>query len=251
VFSHWPAWPLPRSLRLYDIEGESCGYFAGRRTRFLYHVAPRMSPREYHELMDAGFRRSGQVMYQPNCPGCRDCVPVRVPVDEFAPDKSQRRNWKRNQDLRITIDRPRLTQEKVDLYCRYQEARHGQSRDEAAKGLAEFLYHSPVATFEFCYRNAADRLLAVGIADVCELSVSSVYFYYDPDERKRGLGVFGAMVEIDACRRRGIPYYYLGFWVRGCDRMAYKRDFRPAELLGTDGVWRRAPRAVIEPRRED
>ena len=91
---------------------------------------------------------------------------------------------------------------------------------------------------EFLYRDTGGTLIGVGICDVCEESLSSVYFYFDPGERKRGLGTFSAMWEIAWAGEAGIPFYYLGYWVRGCGAMEYKANFRPCEVLGTDGVWR-------------
>src|SRR2546423_296124 len=94
----------------------------------------------------------------------------------------------------------------------------------------------PVRTIEFEYRDQAGALLAVGICDVCESSLSTVYFYFDPEHRQRGLGTFGAVREIAHAREHGIPYYYLGYWIRGCGSMSYKASFRPHQLLGTDGI---------------
>ncbi len=91
---------------------------------------------------------------------------------------------------------------------------------------------------EICYRDAAGSLLGVGICDVCAESLSSVYFYFDPDEARRSLGTFSAMWEIEWARRNSIPHYYLGYWVKACGAMEYKANFKPFELLGTDGVWR-------------
>ncbi|HEY7117030.1 MAG TPA: arginyl-tRNA--protein transferase, partial [Tepidisphaeraceae bacterium] len=67
---------------------------------------------------------------------------------------------------------------------------------------------------------------------------SSVYFYFDPAEARRRPGTFSALWEIEFARSRGIPYYYLGYWVAGCGAMEYKASFGPHEVLGTDGVWR-------------
>jgi arginine-tRNA-protein transferase len=95
---------------------------------------------------------------------------------------------------------------------------------------------------EFSYRDAAGRLLGVGICDVSKLSLSSVYFYYDPEETvRRSLGTFAALVEIETAAGRNIPYYYLGYWVDGCPAMQYKANFRPNEVLCPDGVWRPGP----------
>lgn len=200
--------------------------------------APRLPGRLYHDFMDAGFRRSGQVIYQPTCVGCRACQPIRIPVDHFTPSKSQRRCWRRNQDLAVNAGPPELTDEKWALYQRYLIGRHDRSMEDDRESLEQFLYHSPVDSLEFTYRDAAGRLLAVGLCDVCTLSLSSVYFFFDPGESRRGLGTFGVLVEIDYAARHGIPFYYLGYWVSGCASMQYKADFRPSEVLHPDGAWR-------------
>ena len=131
-----------------------------------------------------------------------------------------------------------MTEEKFDLYRRYQMERHDGEGNEDSKGMEEFLYQSPVQTVEFNYRDAAGKLVAVGICDISRRSLSSVYFYFDPEQPKRGLGNFGAMVEIEYARKQKIPYWYIGYWVKGCQAMEYKAVFRPNELLYPDGIWR-------------
>jgi arginine-tRNA-protein transferase len=206
------------------------------RTRAFY--AERMPGELYHRFMDAGFRRSGRVVYQPVCPGCRACQPIRVPVGGFRPSKSQRRCERRNADLAVTVGRPVATDEKFDLYRRYVTEWHNTVEEPTREEFESFLYASPVETIEFCYRDPAGTLLAVGICDVCRESISSVYLYHDPIHRKRGLGVFAALKEIEFARHTGISYYYLGYWVEGCRTMHYKADYRPHEILHPDGVWR-------------
>jgi arginine-tRNA-protein transferase len=164
------------------------------------------------------------------------CVPIRVPIARFAPNKSQRRAWRKNQDLAVTITEPQPTDEKFDLYQRYQSQWHGKSDDDR-ETFNSFLYDSPVDTLEFCYRDPAGKLLAVGICDVCPLSLSSVYLYHDPAESHRGLGTFSALFEIEYAKSRAIPHWYLGYWVAGCAAMDYKAAFRPHEVLSPDGVW--------------
>jgi arginine-tRNA-protein transferase len=196
----------------------------------------------YQGFMDANFRRSGYVLYQPICPGCRKCLTLRVPVDRFKSNKSQRRCWRKNRDLVVTENAPQATDEKFDLYRRYQSMWHGKTEEEDRRSFESFLYESPVNTTEFCYRDAAGRLLGVGICDLTEQALSSVYFYFDPDHAHRGLGTFAALHEIEAARRRAIPYYYLGYWVEGCSSMEYKASFRPHEILLPDGAWKEVGR---------
>ncbi len=204
-------------------------------------LADSIPPEVYHDFMDANFRRSGKYVYQPVCAGCRACQSIRVPVDRFKMSKSQRRCWRRNQDLSVTVAKPQLSDEKIALYERYQRDWHGKPdtpHETLREELAEFLYDSPVNTLEFEYRHPDHRLLAVGICDVCSRSLSSVYFYFDPQAAERSLGTFGALREIAYATKLGIPYLYLGYWVQHCPAMEYKSAFKPSEILDTDGVWR-------------
>ena len=244
TLSHHPAIPPPVKVRLTLFGGGACSYLPDRASVSRgFMVEGGMSPDLYHRFMDAGFRRSGRLLYQPVCPGCRACVPIRVPVDSFRPSKSQRRAARRNADLSVDVGPVELTEEKHALYRRYVEGWHGKAgaSEGSLESLRTFLYDSPVETIEFTYRDPPGRLLAVGICDVCESSLSSVYFYFDPADAERGLGTFGALHEIEAARRLRIPYYYLGYWVAGCRSMRYKADYRPCEVLGGDGIWRPMP----------
>jgi arginine-tRNA-protein transferase len=139
----------------------------------------------------------------------------------------------------VDVAPPMLTDEKVALYRRYVLEWHGERDEEpTADDLERFLYQPCTETREFAYRDAAGRLMAVGICDVGDGAVSSVYFYFDPSAAARGLGTFGALYEIAWAAEREVPYYYLGYWVKGCATMDYKMSYRPAQLLCTDGIWR-------------
>jgi len=241
----WPAWEPPVDVPMVGDEGRPCSYLPGKLARTRAFWGGGMGGELYQRFMDAGFRRSGKVVYQPVCPGCRACLPIRVPVESFRPSKSQRRCWRRNSDVLVTVDRPEATGEKFELYGRYQDQWHGKTpaeegdRDQRWASFASFLYDSPVETAEFLYRDAAGKLLGAGLCDLSLKSLSSVYFYFDPAEARRGLGTYSAMYEIAQARRLGLPYYYLGYWVRGCAAMEYKANFRPCEVLWPDGQWRR------------
>ena len=214
-----------------------CPYLPGRVETLRAVMASSIDGEAYHAFMDAGFRRSGRMIYQPVCRDCRACVPIRVPVASFRPSTSQRRSMKRNADLRIAEGSPLLTAEKFELYSRYVKYWHDRPSDADPESMKRFLYDSPTETIEFEYRDRADRLLAIGICDVSAASLSSVYFYFDPDEAQRGLGTFGAMHEIAWCADHGIAWYYLGYWVEGCRTMSYKSRFRPHQLLSPEGQW--------------
>jgi arginyl-tRNA--protein-N-Asp/Glu arginylyltransferase len=237
--SHYPAIPPPIEVHQAQLPNHVCPYLPGRTAGDRAIWAGSIPADLYERFMDCGFRRSGKLLYQPACRGCRACQSLRVPVEQFVPSKSQRRCLRRNEDLQIAVGPPNCSEEKFALYRRYITDWHGRSDPEDASAFESFLYDSPVeTTIEFEYRDSASRLLAVGICDVCPACLSSVYFYFDPAERRRGLGTYGALREIEFAGQMKLPYYYLGYYVRGCGAMEYKASFRPSELLDPDGVWR-------------
>ncbi len=242
TMSLWPSIDPNLNATLVELGPHACPYLPGRVARDRAFLADEMSPQVYEQLMNCGFRRSGHVVYQPTCRSCRECRPVRCRVADFdvTAGKRFRRCLNRNADLTVTVGKLEPTPEKFDLYRHYQSQRHGERDHLNWPSFVDFLYDSPVETLEFCYRNGGGELMAVGICDAGPRVLSSVYFYYCPNQPRRSLGIYGALAELNYCRQTSLAFYYLGFHVEGCDAMAYKTDFRPYELLGTDGVWRQA-----------
>ncbi|MBK8207476.1 MAG: arginyltransferase [Planctomycetes bacterium] len=230
----------PHSVPL-GLHSHECSYLPDRQATEEAWLAWQVSPAAYHELMDRGIRRSGNILYRTRCQGCRMCVPIRVPVADFKPTRSQRRVLRRNADVQMSISEPELTPEKHDVYKRYLAAQHDKSPQGADEdSLREFLYSSCVASIEVEYRDPQGRLLGVSICDISRRSMSSVYHFFEPAEAKRSIGVFSVLSEIELCRRKKIPHYYLGYWVKGCSTMEYKQHYRPFELL-VNGKWQRSP----------
>jgi arginine-tRNA-protein transferase len=238
AFCHYPAIPPPLAVSLTTSPVHPCSYFPERTAQMRALWASKIPASLYRDFMDAGFRRSGKVLYQPVCPGCRACQPIRIPVNRFAPDKSQRRCRRQNQSIAVTVASPRASDESYALYMRYVRLWHGrESEEDSREAFERFLYDSPVHSLEFSYRDESGALLAIGICDVSNEAMSSVYFYFDPRESDRSLGTYGALYELEYAKANAIPHYYLGYWIDGCDTMQYKNRFRPYELLGCDGKW--------------
>jgi arginine-tRNA-protein transferase len=218
-----------------------CAYLEGRLARHVTIGLSKVSPGIYHALMDLNFRRSGGVFYRPTCGGCQECRMIRVPVAEFRPSRGQRRCAVRNADLDVEFGPPQPTAEKHALYRRYLEARHDDGQmDGSAEEFERFLYDSPLDTLEVTLR-VGGRLVGAGIADLEPLALSAVYFYFDPSEVRRSLGVFNVLRLIEECRRRSLPYLYLGYLVPASRKMAYKAGYGPHEVLSSAGAWERGP----------
>ncbi len=223
-------------LPLYTGPSHPCPYLPGRIAISEAVGFGRLDPAAYEVLMDLGFRRSGRVVYRMACPDCRECVPIRVPVERFELSRSQRRVFRRNDDVQVEVDRPRASDEKWRIYADYLVQRHDGAMSDDRDGFEQFLYEPATETLEMVYR-VNRRIIGVGIVDVCPGCLSSVYFYFDPAEGRRGLGTLGVLREIEECRRRGLAHWYGGYYIRDSRRMNYKASFQPYELLGADGVW--------------
>lgn len=199
----------------------------------------------YSQLIRAGFRRSGLYTYRPQCDQCRACVPVRLMVEEFKPNRSQRRTWKRNQQLEATLRELVFDVRHYALYRRYQASRHagGGMDQDSEDQYRQFLLQSGVSTMLLEFRDAdslrmANGLRMVSVVDVVEDGLSSVYTFFDPDLPQAGFGTFNILWQIELCRRMGLPYLYLGYWIAESDKMAYKANFQPLQGL-VDGQWQR------------
>jgi arginine-tRNA-protein transferase len=198
----------------------------------------------YAHALTRGYRRAGGHVYHPQCPQCRACVPARIAVDDFKPDRSQSRCWKRNTDLTRRIAPARYSHEYFDLYRRYLDARHsgGGMDNPDPQDFTRFLYTGWSPTW-FVELRREDELLAVAVTDITANGLSAVYTFYDPDQVERGLGTYAILSQIDLARERKLQHLYLGYWIAGHAKMDYKSRFRPLELLTSEG-WKTNRRAV-------
>lgn len=229
-----------RTLTLYAGAPHACSYLPGEVavTQFV-DPALSMSVALYSELVDVGFRRSGEHVYRPRCRQCDACIPARIPAEQFAPSRQQRRVWRHNQDLQVQFASTRQTQEQFSLYRRYMAARHaGGGMDVSDPAQYQAFLFSPWSDTRSIEFRVDGRLIAVAIIDWLVRGWSAVYTYYEPGEGKRSLGVFAVLWQIEQCRRLGLPWVYLGYWIPQCAKMNYKVQFQPLEIF-RQGRWQR------------
>jgi arginine-tRNA-protein transferase len=243
-----------RFPRFFVTSPQPCPYLPGRQER---KVFTELSGPEAGELNDAlgriGFRRSQSVAYRPSCAGCAACVSVRVRTHEFEPNATQRKLVRRHGDLDVAACRPWATDEQYTLMRRYLSARHpGGGMAAMDEGdFADMIEHSPVNSVVVEYREPSDggrpgKLIGCCLTDRQADGLSMVYSFFDTDQDARpALGNYIILDHIARAREAGLPYVYLGYWVKGSQRMAYKTRYRPIEMLGTHG-WVLMPEDAAE-----
>lgn len=228
----------PPELVVHD-ELQPCPYLPDRVSRLPLRIPARGLERGELELRLArGDRRQGLFLYRPACPACAACEPIRLDLQRFRPNRSQRRTLARgDRQLAVELGEPVVDQKRVDLYNRHKALRGlsaGQGEVDV-RSYREFLTMTCCDTIEIRYRMLGE-LVGVAIADRSSEALSAVYCYYDPSHEGLGLGTYSILKQLELCRMWGLRYLYLGLYIAESLHMRYKARFLPHERL-LDGTW--------------
>lgn len=147
------------------------------------------------------------------------------------------------------------------VYRKYQCHIHKDEYDECTmKRFKRFLFDSPLVYEPFPGNNRQQSppyeadyipgygsyhmqywldgkiLIGVSVIDITTYAFSSVYFFYDPDYQFLTLGTLSALNELKQVRilSQKVPqlkYYYMGYYIDSCQKMRYKKQFKPSFLL--------------------
>lgn len=217
-----------------------CPYLGNRvERRLVADLGKPATQAHYDQLAAAGFRRSQNLIYRPACPGCTACIPVRLRVADFAPSRAQKRILKANADLSVQEVPASASWEQYRLFTAYQTGRHlgGEMSFMTYEDYRDMIEVSPIGTWLLEYRQPDQKLVAVMLVDRQGDGLSAVYSFYDPGSPQRGYGTFMIADAVARARLAGLSYLYLGYWIAGSQKMAYKARFSPLEALTPNG-WR-------------
>ena len=228
----------PQEVIVFDAP-HPCSYLPGRTARLPYRQqVKKLTPEQFDQRLSEGDRRSGVYLYRTACPQCQACQPIRLDLESFRPNATQRRTQRRGDALlHVHIGPPVVDHRRVNLFNLHRDTRgltHGDTPIDAWT-YADFLTHTCCDTHELSYWHA-DRLIAVAIADAGRTAISAVYCFYDPAFRLVSLGTYSILRHIELCRATGRRYLYLGFYIAESPHMSYKARFHPHQRL-IDGKW--------------
>jgi arginine-tRNA-protein transferase len=234
-----PSEPPLQKLQFYVTTSYNCGYLPNKLAQSLIASPQHLVDAEtYSSLIQQGFRRSGNFAYRPHCENCRECIPVRIILQDFIPNRSQKRAYKQHQNLVTTILPVAFYAEHYALYAAYQKARHTNDElnqdDNADENDVEqyrhFLCETNVESVMVEFREN-EQLKMVSVIDLVHDGISAVYTFYETSDAKASLGTFNVLWQIEWAKSLNFPYLYLGYWIKDSKKMAYKQNFMPLEKL--------------------
>lgn len=185
----------------------------------------------YEQLMAKGFRRSGNEIYRPHCPGCQSCQSIRIAANAFKPSRSQKRIRAKCKGFTATHSfEP--NEQSYWLYQRYVNERHydGSMYPASVEQYENFLFCNWLDTL-FINVYDGDKLIAVAVTDVLPSALSAIYTFFDPDFESYSLGTFCVLNQLKLCKTLNKDFLYLGYQIDGCQKMNYKTKYRPHQRL--------------------
>jgi arginine-tRNA-protein transferase len=218
-------------IRLFETVVDDCPYLDDQKSAsILVDPDHQIDKNLFSMLSRSGFRRSGEMLYSPKCPSCDACISVRIPTLSFKPSRSQKRVWRKNIDLKVSIEEVRFEQEHFDMYYRYQAHRHPESSmyDEDTTKYISFIESSYSRSKFLCFRLEGD-LIGISVLDQFDGGLSAVYTFFDPKHGDRSIGTYAILYALKLAKINTIAHVYLGYWINGSQKMDYKRKFKPLE----------------------
>lgn len=220
-------------LKVYATHPHPCSYIAGQQATTLF-IDPDTSVDQalYSDLADIGFRRSGPHIYRPHCESCSACIAARIPVTSFKPKRRQRKLWNRNSDIEVSEVEDISPAQYYHLYERYISLRHadGDMYPPSTEQYLSFLSDNISTTINYAFY-LKQQLIGVAVTDILTNGLSAMYTFFDPEMERRSLGSYAILWQIEQAKKMELPYVYLGYWVKECEKMNYKIDYRPLQLL--------------------
>ncbi len=215
-----------------------CSYLPDKQEQLLVILDSQCyNAARFQDLLELGFRRSGDQIYRPHCPSCNACESMRLPVKDFVLSKSQKRKLKLAKNHFHVKVSDKEQSNYYALYKNYINHKHSDGTMFPPNRLQyeSFLFCNwlPITFIELWDK---DELIAVAVTDTMPNSLSAIYTFYHPGYDKFSLGNVMILLQVEFAKSSGFDYVYLGYQIDECRKMSYKSQFKPAERFISD-VW--------------
>ena len=230
---------MASNIQLFKTTSTPCSYLEDRdSSNIVIDPEFQMTPEIYDFLLEKGFRRSGEMVYRPDCYSCDLCKSTRVMTNYYSPNRSQKRAWnKAKENLSVKQMPAEFNEKHYHLYVKYVSTRHpdGKMENAVPQQYMDFLTAkwSDTIFLELIYDN---QLLAVAITDRQPLSLSALYTFFDPDLSHLSPGVLAIQAQIEHAKNLNLQWLYLGYWISECQKMSYKTQYKPAQVF-SNSLW--------------
>ncbi len=214
---------------------ENCSYLDNTMQTTQYKIINDCSSDYCATLIEKGWRRFGGMFFRPICADCHACESFKIDVPNYQFSKSERRIIRKNEDLKMVIQRPQVTSTHLELFEKYH-LHMKDKRDWTHHKVTPRHYYSSFVNghgsfgYEVLYYHE-NTLIAVDLIDVFDEGISSIYFYYDPDFSNRSLGTFSMLQQIRMAQEAELKWIYMGYYVEGCQSLEYKSRYKPYHVL--------------------
>ena len=230
-------------MRITKTKPYQCSYLKNEIAKVeIAHLPNALSQKKFSNLIASGYRRSGNYTYRPICENCSKCLPIRIPTQTFLPNKTQKKTYKNLKSaLTAEISPLEFSEAAFLLFESYQRTRHPETFENlnAREVFENLLLRSCTNSKLVNYYDTADRLRLVSVIDILTDGISSVYTFYDTEDLNHSFGTYAILWQIEECKRHGKDYLYLGYLIKECNRMKYKTNFKPYEILSVGDGWRK------------
>lgn len=218
-----------------SMNDDKCSYLNDNTQTTHYKIIENCSTSHCEELIERGWRRFGNMFFRPICSGCQACESFKIDVKNYTFSKSERRIIRKNHDLKVFIQKPKVTQEHLSLFEKYhsfmKDKRDWPHVEKTPKHYyASFVHGHGEFGYEVLYY-FKEKLIGVDLIDILENGISSIYFYYDPDFSKLSLGTYSMLNQISMAKEYELDWIYMGYYVKGCQSLEYKSRYKPYKVL--------------------
>lgn len=226
------------SIPLFLTDASPCSYLDKKNAQSAFvHPSFELTTPLYSQLIDQGFRRSGNEAYTPHCTDCSECIATRLSIKDFIPTKNQKRCLKKNLQTKVIIKPAKFEQAHYEMYLRYQNHQHegGSMADLSKDDYINFLASQWCSTLFVEFR-IDNELAAIAVVDLLDNALSAVYSFFNPNFSKYSLGTYAILWQIQHAKELNLEFLYLGFWIKECLKMSYKTQYQPLQGFIT-GHW--------------